>query len=602
MAKQLTFVVMSATRNAADFEVLASQAARLKPRGRVEIGVSNLAERTKSDIPPGGSPWHDYTTCLPSLEKFFPHRDLAPFIDGEHVKKNQKLLREKVEIVRKHKLASAAQFHIPWFLPERFFEKFPHLLGPRIDHPRRSRKEVFAMCVDLEAGRAFYGEMFANFAKAAGDLTAVHFLTNDAGGGLCWADWQYIGPNGPGHCRHRGVGPRVRGLIDALRTAVPGRTIDFDLRGNFSPGELKEMERYHDETFSARPQHGARPRHVAVGPYIDTPVLGMFDAVGMLKNLDGIRRPEVNRVILDFSANYSRGHELHDVSAIIVEMIDAFFAEPALGMFNRTKFLRQMCAKWVGEAQADALLDAFYDLHEALNYRAASLQLFSANYVGVSMRHINRPLVAVPEKLSPEEESYWLPHVFNPSVNEARSDYIDFHGGRLSGPRGMDQGDGDTQLLPIATFVGRLNDIAGRLEVLSGGGAAEIFRRMGTSLRIYASIFRSCGNVYAVQKLRDRNQEKFAGPARVPAKVADWHGDADLQSLNELMRDELDNTGNLIQLFQSGGINQVLTASDPADEDPFLLGPGLVEQLRQKRQIMRRHWLDAESYLSTPHK
>ena len=95
--------------------------------------------------------------------------------------------------------------------------------------------------------------------------------------------------------------------------------------------------------------------------------------------------------------------------------------------------------------------------------RAASLPLFSANYVGVSMRHINRPLVAVPENLAPEEEAYWLPHVFNPSVSEARRDYIDFHGGRLSGPRGMDQGDGDTRLLPIATFVSRLNDIAARV-------------------------------------------------------------------------------------------------------------------------------------------
>src|SRR6059058_1727256 len=80
MSKQLTFVVMSATRTAADFDVLAAQAARLKARGRVEIGVSSLAERTASDIPPGGSPWHDYTSTLPALEKFFPHRDLVPFV------------------------------------------------------------------------------------------------------------------------------------------------------------------------------------------------------------------------------------------------------------------------------------------------------------------------------------------------------------------------------------------------------------------------------------------------------------------------------------------------------------------------------------------
>src|SRR5437762_4146104 len=181
MTKQLTIVVMSATRNAREFEVLASLAQRLKPRGRVEVGISNLAERTLSDIPSGGSPWHDYTSCLPSLEKFFPHRDLLPFQNAEHVRKNQQLLRDKLAVVRKHKLSAVAQFHIPWLLPDAFFDKFPQLLGPRIDHPRRSRKEAFAMCVDTEAGRAFYADMFGQLAREVPELTALHLLTNDAG-------------------------------------------------------------------------------------------------------------------------------------------------------------------------------------------------------------------------------------------------------------------------------------------------------------------------------------------------------------------------------------------------------------------------------------
>src|SRR5213595_2074238 len=159
MSKQFTFVILSATRTVNDFETLASQVSRLKPRGRVEIAVSSLSERTLSDLPPGGSPWHDYTTCLPSLEKFFPHADLLPFVDGEHVRHNQQLLREKLAILRRRKLAAAAQFHIPWLLPEEFFENFPHLRGPRIDHPRRSRREAFAMCVDSAEGRAFYADM-----------------------------------------------------------------------------------------------------------------------------------------------------------------------------------------------------------------------------------------------------------------------------------------------------------------------------------------------------------------------------------------------------------------------------------------------------------
>jgi len=165
----------------------------------------------------------------------------------------------------------------------------------------------------------------------------------------------------------------------------------------------------------------------------------------------------------------------------------------------------------------------------------------------------------------------------------------------------MDDGT-NPRIGAIATFGARLNDVANRLHELDGAGA-EIFRRMAISLRIYASIIRSCGNVYAVQRVRDRNLDRFAGPPRTPPKEADWHGDGDLQLLNEFMRDELDNTTELIQLLESGGgLAQVLTATDPADEDAFLLGPDLLDQLKVKRQIMRRHWLDAEEFLAPPHK
>ncbi len=82
-------------------------------------------------------------------------------------------------------------------------------------------------------------------------------------------------------------------------------------------------------------------------------------------------------MIVDFSANYSRGHELHEVSEKVIELIDAYFAEPSFGLLNRMKLLRAMCAKWVGEEQADALLEAFYEMHDAFAYRAATVPLCS---------------------------------------------------------------------------------------------------------------------------------------------------------------------------------------------------------------------------------
>jgi hypothetical protein len=147
-----------------------------------------------------------------------------------------------------------------------------------------------------------------------------------------------------------------------------------------------------------------------------------------------------------------------------------------------------------------------------------------------------------------------------------------------------------------------LRDAAEQLGRLGYRGDAGFFARMGVSLRIYACIMRSIGNFYSVQVIRDRNKARFAGAEQIPGKVASWTGDNDLQMLNEFMREELDNTAELIDILQSGGMSQVQVAPTAEQEDTFLLGPDLIAQLKKKRDIMRRHWKDAERYLATPHK
>ena len=77
-------------------------------------------------------------------------------------------------------------------------------------------------------------------------------------------------------------------------------------------------------------------------------------------------------------------------------------------------------------------------------------------------------------------------------------------------------------------------------------------------------------------------------------------GDTALQKFNTIMRDELDNTQELINILQHGGISSLCLAKDTAHEDCFLLGPNIIEQLKKKRKIMLDHWLDIQDYLTTP--
>ena len=125
---------------------------------------------------------------------------------------------------------------------------------------------------------------------------------------------------------------------------------------------------------------------------------------------------------------------------------------------------------------------------------------------------------------------------------------------------------------------------------------------MATSLRIYASFIRSGLNFYQTQMLRDRNAEKLSQVAPPPPKESSWTGDPDIIPFNEHMRDELDNTQELIGLLENGGMDLICHSEDPAEEDTFLLGPDLVDQLKNKCKIMRRHWLDIQNHLATPHK
>jgi hypothetical protein len=68
-----------------------------------------------------------------------------------------------------------------------------------------------------------------------------------------------------------------------------------------------------------------------------------------------------------------------------------------------------------------------------------------------------------------------------------------------------------------------------------------------------------------------------------------------------MMRDELDNTTELIDLLENGGMDLIAHAYSPFKEDTFLLGADLIEQLKLKQKIMIAHWRDIEGYLITPY-
>jgi hypothetical protein len=237
------------------------------------------------------------------------------------------------------------------------------------------------------------------------------------------------------------------------------------------------------------------------------------------------------------------------------------------------------------------MFKAFMELDRSLTENRAALRGLSTLYWGVSTRQITRPLVFAPKLLTPAEEKYFLPFIFNISIDEARNDYMDIHGGNRELP--VDATD---------KLVNSVKNVATSLEKIKNAPEQKFLEDMARALRLYSCVVRSCGNFNDAQIIRNRNKALLAGAVHRPDKIPTWSGDQDLIGFNSVMRDELDNIQEMIGILESGGFELMSTSKQPFPEDTFLLGPDLIDQLKMKRKIMLAHWTDIEGYLTTPFK
>ena len=205
-------------------------------------------------------------------------------------------------------------------------------------------------------------------------------------------------------------------------------------------------------------------------------------------------------------------------------------------------------------------------------------------------RLMTRPLLIKPEHLSPEEKAYVLPFIFTTDEGDARFDYDTAHGDRR-------HGISEYRSLEYRNIHDTAVKAAGILEELKSTPEATWFKQLALSLRLWANTVRSHDNFYFGQEIRDRNAERLAAPPRY--LPTDTHT-ADLLFWNEIQRDELDNAVDLIRMLENGGLELVAFAREPLVEDVFTYGPNLLSDVQKKIELMRKHWLDGQRYLTPP--
>ncbi|MBX2922132.1 MAG: hypothetical protein KF746_08070 [Chitinophagaceae bacterium] len=595
------FIIHTPVNDLDEFRKIARQAATLKPYGKVKINIAALADKSFHEIPAKGSSWHEYASSNPTPFKFFPDAKLAPFIPAEFIKKNRQLMLDKAKILREYGLEGAFMGYEPNFMPAAFFDAYPAMLGPRVDHPRRSAEKAFAPCVSVKETREMYTSMMAEMLKAVPEITTLTFKTNDAGAGICWADWLYSGPNGPAACKHFSMGERVKMLMDAYKEGAnkTGKALSIYMdagSSNFSEAERADIEKYLPENCYF--QGNAEREIINTGGTLSSvyPVTGIINPAALVRQLRNIGEKKNSTIFIGLRAAYDRGAERSDITQLIFQIIEKKLKEPAVpggSSIADLQELQQVSELWTGNNQGGAdLFKAFVALDEAMSYKSSTFPRVHSLYWGVTERLINRPLVIAPQRLSVAEESYFLPYIFNVSEQEARMDYMDVHGGRASVAPEV-----------VNNFVRRLKVSADLFDKVDAVAIRkDFFKRMAISLRIYASVMRSCANFSAAQAIRDRDGVALNGPVHRPDKDPSWTGHPDFIPFNNIMRDELDNTAELIRLLENGGLELLVYSKNRVYEDRFMLGPDIILQLKKKRKIMLDHWQDIEDYLASPFK
>jgi hypothetical protein len=593
------FIINNCITDLSEFQKLLTLAERLKPYGRVQINISTLAEKGFYEIPRERSPWHDYASNNSTPYKFFPDAKILPFVPAAFVARNRQLILAKAKMLRAHGMEGAFFGSEPNMLPDAFFDAHPEMLGPRVDHPRRSNHQAFAPCFSVKETQEMYRAMMADMLKNVPEIKTFYFKTNDAGAGICWAQWLYTGPNGPSLCEHESMGTRVLELMNVFTTGAEkaGTSLDIYLSepqgsSNFSDEERKDIQTHLPKNcfFQSTDSNEMISLNTAIGS--NYPVTGIFDPIAFAGSLQSIQPHRRQTVFINFRSWYSKGNENIDAMKASVDMLEHYLHGLVAGTgVSGEGQVRELCEAWVGIHEAPALYTAFSEMHDAFEFKDGLGNILPINW-NVAARMVNRPLVVAPQRLSKEEEAYFLPFVFNVSEEEARMDYTDIQGARRT-----------TRPDSVKAYVSKIADVCSALESIDKSAPGfQVLHQMALALRINASFARSCGNFAVAQALRDKNASKLKGPIHRPDKTPTWEGDPDLLKFNEVMRDELDNAQELEALLSRGGIRIVCHAKDAVHEDTFLLGPDLIAQLKKKRRVMLNHWRDIEDYMTTPFK
>jgi len=523
--------------------------------------------------------------------KFVVPEALRPYLPADYAARNLATLKARAKILGESGLKASFTGMEPAWLPEKAYRDHPSWRGPRCDQARRARGEYYAPCLDDPEVRAMYVEAVAELCRAC-PFDKFSLLTNDSGGGLCWSEGLYPGRNGPAACKDVPQGERISRFLsvfqEGARAAGLGE-IAANVRNIYEGDEARALPALKAGQSVNGRGPGGESLAVSVGlagDYIDHtfPVWLLPRMVYYAESAQAAQaRPEADLAFLFRS--------LDDIEA--VAFVKKWFGRMEPGPAGRYAALTDIAADFVGAANAPRLVE-IWNLVEKATLRHDHFETGGHVFqLGtVHQRWLTRPFVAFPEELTADEKGYYREFQFQAQEESDADNMLDLQAHRwLAGYGG--------QFLFFRTMQYAIQDVGQAIRLCDAladdlaaekSGYAPRARLLSKKLRMYRCLMRNADHAVSFQNILDR-ADRSKAPADASLDI--WEqGDVQLVKINQLVRDEIDNTLEVVGLLESTPEPLLWQAPEKSLESVMIFGPDLVRQLRRKVETMENHRRD----------
>lgn len=570
-----------------EFRIFASKAAQL---GATHVMISDLPKSRWQWELDRNDPYPNWGMLTSTIFKIIVPPELNDFLPADYTQKNLEITKKRCAILKKLGLKAAFSGKEPAWLPEMVYRAHPDWRGPRCEHPRRSRKPYYAPCIDRPEVLRMYRKAVAEMCHQA-PIESFSFLTNDSGGGICWSVSLYPGQNGPSWCQNRSFASRVVGFLSTIQSGAKDAGLDADVSMYYGSGYISQTEvdsvlpyLLAGQSINNKTREGSNPSKVIGYSFYDNgvgPVLGIPQVMRIAQQLDDAQRDE--KVNLNFSFNSLDSPEFF-------ALIEQYRHKPTTGISGEMRAIRVVAQKEVGEEDADLLMDVLAKTDRAVQ-TVRSIGPDPIMLVGtVNQRWLTRPLVPFPMGLTSEEKDYYRKFQFQANSEEEAADLMNLQGFEMiNGYSGSLLASGLLSQA-ITNLQSAIEDLVKLRTNLHDRERIDRMNLLESRLKTLICFYRNAKHTIQYQDILDRTD--YAHPP-VEQNIYPMDGDQLLREIQTVTRQEIDNMNELIGILQSSKVPLVEVAPTMAEEDIFLIGPNLVEQLRKKVELMLKHQLDA---------